>query len=432
MFELFDPGSLWRETAANPLSLAVLALAGTVLEPVPHRARVVDGAAVEFDWLWPSKPDDFKPDPDPDDDDDDDDDDSDHHRWTARTTTVSRYQDNALGTCLLLRTVVQADANATEFCEAANDWVTSRLSQTVLGGFSSTSDGVVFTSLVPIPLDRSTWQDGHVGFVGTCIGHHIAGLAGTIDAVGGVTGGPCDVATLVDGLISLPRFYRDCGLLSGQVDVSVETSADGGSGSVTLDRPVPRSAVAADEWPLLGAVSGSGDSSVLRTQVTVPLTGDVARGLRLVHAALVQPAGSSDADAVDLGRRTSGASADLEIEAAVAMLVDFGRLSVSADGDLEVATGGEGALIRLECDGNAPHPTWGPTPTMRGIVIGGTVPVVLEPGIGAWTTTPDGAAYTVSLPPFALACSSPERRVEMLTYALFRVIEMCESAVADS
>jgi len=407
MLELFDPGTPWRETAANPLDPAVLALAGSVAEPVPHGGRVAGDGVVELDWLQPI--------------------DSDDLSWTARSTTVSRHQDDSLGTCLLLRTALAAEADAVELCEAANDWLVNRANTTVVGGFSPTPDGVMLTSLVPIPLDRSTGQNRHIGFVGTCLGHHIDGLTSTINAVGGVASDPCDVATLSDGLVGLPRFYRECRLLSEEADLHVETSTDGGAALVTLGRPASGAAVATG-WPLVGAVMQDGEESVLQTRVTVPVTGDVALGLRLVHSALVQPAGASGPDTADLARRTSGAAAEYELEAALSSLVELGRLSVSEDGDLEVVTGEEGSLIRLQYDGNAPHPIWGPTPTVRGIVVGGDIPAVSEPGIGAWTTTDDGAAYTVSLPPFALACPRPARRVDMLTYALLRVIGMCEAA----
>jgi len=92
MLELFQPGTPWVESALNPLSPAVLALATSIMEPVPHGARVTGEGGVELDWLTTIASEDMS--------------------WAELTTTVAAHQDDVLGVCLLLRTVVASLATS--------------------------------------------------------------------------------------------------------------------------------------------------------------------------------------------------------------------------------------------------------------------------------------------------------------------------------
>jgi len=411
MLELFQPGTPWVESVLNPLSPAVLALATSIMEPVPHGARVIGEGRVELNWLTPIASEDM--------------------RWAELTTTVAAHQDTVLGACLLLQTVVAVPDDKPVWCGAANTWITTHWGGTVVGGYSARIGGATFTSLVPLPLDRSSSTTGHVGFVGTCLAHHVDAVRNTVIAVEGASVTPIDVRTLSRGLQSLPHFYRDCGVRSGEVEVVVAESPETGSAVVTIDRVVNQPLLGADLWPLLAVNVGSGVGSVLRTRLTIPLTGDLALALRLVHATLVQPADNVASGSNELMRRTSGGAADRELEEAVSSMLDDGRLGLSGDGDVEIVTELDGSCrIDLQFDANAPHATWGATPTVWGTVIGGKLPTNSELGIGAWTMTEHGAKYTVALPPFALASPLAGRRFFMLRRVIREIADMCTS-IAD-
>ncbi len=256
MLELFQPGTPWVESALNPLSLAVLALATSIMEPVPHGARVTELGGVELDWLTPIDTEDMS--------------------WAELTTTGTAHQDDLLGPCLLLRTVIAVPDGESAWCATANTWITTDWDGTVVGGFTALSGEATFTSVVPLPLDRSSSTTGHISFVGTCLAHHVDAVRDTVIAVEGASVTAIDVRTLSRGLQSLPHFYRDCGVRSGEVVVVVAESPGTGSAVVTIDRVVNQPLLGTDLWPLLAVNVDSGVGSVLRTRLTIPLTGDLA------------------------------------------------------------------------------------------------------------------------------------------------------------
>jgi len=407
MLELFDAGTPWFDSAANPLSHAVVALATSIPEPVPHAARVARDDTIEIDWLLQTQQDAAS-------------------KRGSVTTAVQRYQDDVLGTCLLLRTVVAVDGTEDTWSERANALLTSGRDVTVVGGFRSADGAVSFTSLIPVALDRATWLTGWMSHVGTCLSHHISGVQEVALGLGGITAVPVSVAALAQGLRSLPSFYLRAGVTRDEAEFEVSESGDGTAAEVVIARSLPTAPADADGSPLLGSVEASDGHQTLRTRISIPLSGDVALGIRLVHSAIVQPGGNRDTTDPYLARRTTGAVADRELEGALQDALDGGDLVVGEDGSPYVLTAPGAPLIRVEYDGNAPHSTWGEAPTVRGVVIGAQRAAGTATGIGSWTATEDGPAYTVSLPPFALACPYADRRLDMLRYAISEVARMCE------
>lgn len=411
MLTLFDPAQEWLVPPGHPLQRDALALAPLFTASVGH-ALQWQGDTVALGWSLTFGLGDGSTQP-----------------CTVRTT-YGPHHDDLIGDCLRISTALEvAAADPVSWCLEANAWLHEARDSTTLGGVGLDPQGrAAYTTIVPVPLDRSTDDDAHASFIGTSLGHHTAAVTALLLSLDGVGAPELTPGGLTDGLRGLVAFYREAGLdLPDGLELT--TAASGDAVRVELTRPWVTPG-GPGEWPRLGAYHQHGSTGAIRTLIGLDPTHVSIEGLRLLHGAVIG-ATKMRHTGTEVAARLSSTShvlAPVEIAAVLYALADEGLLTVDDHGAAAVANApAPEAQIGLQVEATTSHPAWAWATTVTATLPGnGTDTAPAEPTadpsswlIGDWHHDNDGhAAFRICLPPSVFAVGPPEARQHLLAAAI--------------
>ena len=420
MLTLFDPGQDWLTVPGRPLQPDALALAGLFTARPAYRCRWHDGDVV-LDWPVSIRY-------------------GDDTQVCTVATRYGPYEHPNLGACLRITTPLAIEADDLHArCLELNQ---EQLDSTQLGGLGIDPHGTVsYTTVVPVPFDRSTDPDAHASFIGTSLGHHTNAVATLLLSVDDVAAPELNFGALTDGVTTLPDFYRQAGL---DLDPSLHVTPHPAPGEnepllAQVTRPWPTPADIR-EWPRLGAYQpapATGSGNVIRTQIPLGPPELWADALRLLHGAIlgaVKPRHTRTGVAAPLAEATHPLSRGAA-GAVLYGLADAGVLTFDEDDGVYRISTDTGLTIPFRLDLDGEHPGWG-----RATTITATVPSQLLTAapnnagqaswvIGDWHETDDGPAFRVCLPPAAFAAGDLTARQTLLYTAVRIVVGHVNNAV---